>query len=66
MKHDQLAKNRRADLGLERQIHELTEKVNQYRIEAAKSEEDATLSGEALERLVRLGKKTKDGTVVRV
>ncbi|MDH3655173.1 MAG: acyl-CoA dehydratase activase-related protein [Myxococcales bacterium] len=66
MKHDQLARNRRADLGLERQIHELTEKVNQYRIEASKSEEDATWSGEALERLVRLGKKTKDGTVVRV
>ncbi len=66
MKHDQLAENRRADLGLERQIHELAEKVNRYRIEASKSEEDATLSGEVSESLIRLGKKTKDGTVVRV
>lgn len=66
MKHDQLAQNRRADLGLERQIHELAEKVSRYRIEAARSEEDATPPGEVSESLIRLGKKTKDGTVVRV
>ena len=66
MKHDQLAKNRRADLGLERQIHELAERVSQYRIDAARSEEDATFSTEVSETLIRLGKKTKDGRVVRV
>ena len=66
MKHDQLAANRRADLGLERQIHELAEKVNQYRIDAARSEEDTALPDAASESLIRLGRKTKDGKVVRV
>jgi len=66
MKHDQLAANRRADLGLERQIHELAEKVNQYRIDAAKSEEDTALPDAVSESLIRLGRKTKDGKVVRV
>ena len=44
MKQMQLAKQRQADLGLERQIHELTDKVNQYRVEAAKAEEDGLAS----------------------
>ena len=66
MKQEQLAAHRRADLGLERQIHELADRVNQYRIEAAKSEEDAALPNAASESLIRLGRKTKDGKVVRV
>jgi len=66
MKQKQLAQHRRADLGLERQIHELTEKVTRYRIEAAKSEEDAALADAAAGGLIRLGRKTKDGDVVRV
>ncbi len=66
MKQEQLAAHRRADLALERQIHELTDKVKQYRLDAAKSEEDAKLTGAASETLVRLGRKTKDGSVVRV
>jgi predicted CoA-substrate-specific enzyme activase len=66
MKHDQLAAHRRADLVLERQIHELAEKVNRYRIEAVESEDDAALPGAVSESLIRLGRKTKDGRVVRV
>ncbi|MBW2629754.1 MAG: CoA activase, partial [Deltaproteobacteria bacterium] len=66
MKHDQLAAHRRADLGLERQIHELAERVNQYRVEAARSEEDAALPDAVSQSLIRLGRKTKDGTVVRL
>ena len=66
MKHDQLAAHRRADLGLERQIHELAERVNQYRVEVARSEEDAALPDAVSGSLIRLGRKTKDGTVVRV
>ncbi len=66
MKHDQLAAHRRADLGLERQIHELAERVNQYRVEVARSEEDTALPDAVSESLIRLGRKTKDGTVVRV
>jgi activator of 2-hydroxyglutaryl-CoA dehydratase/predicted nucleotide-binding protein (sugar kinase/HSP70/actin superfamily) len=66
MKQRQLAEQRRADLGLERQIHELTDKVNRYRIEAAKAEEDGLVSGAASEGLIRLGRKTKDGKLVRV
>jgi len=66
MKQEELAAHRRADLGLERQIHELAEKVNQYRVEATKSEEEAALPDAVSESLIRLGKKTKDGTVVRV
>jgi len=66
LKHDQLARHRRADLGLERQIHELAERVKRYRIEAARSEEDAALQDAVSESLIRLGRKTKDGKVVRV
>jgi predicted nucleotide-binding protein (sugar kinase/HSP70/actin superfamily) len=66
MKHDQLAAHRRADLGLERQIHELADRVNQYRVEAARSEEDAAFPDAVSESLIRLGRKTKDGKVVRV
>ena len=66
MKQEQLAANRRADLGLERQIHELAEKVNQYRVEAARSEEDAASPDAVSDSLIRLGRKTKDGRVVRV
>jgi activator of 2-hydroxyglutaryl-CoA dehydratase/predicted nucleotide-binding protein (sugar kinase/HSP70/actin superfamily) len=66
MKHDQLAAHRRADLGLERQIHELVARVNRYRVEAARSEEDAALPDAVSESLIRLGRKTKDGRVVRV
>jgi hypothetical protein len=66
MKHDQLAAHRRADLGLERQIHELAEKVNRYRAEAAKSQDDVALPGAVADSLIRLGRKTKDGRVVRV
>jgi predicted nucleotide-binding protein (sugar kinase/HSP70/actin superfamily) len=66
MKQEQLAAHRRADLGLERQIHELAEKVNQYRVETARSEENADLPDAVSESLIRLGRKTKDGRVVRV
>jgi len=66
MKQRQLAERRRADLGLERQIHELADKVTQYRIDAAKSEEDAAVQGPVSESLVHLGRKTKDGKLVRV
>ena len=65
-KQEQLAAHRRADLGIERQIQELAEKVDQYRIEATKTEEDAALSTAVSESLIRLGRKTKDGKVVRV
>ncbi|MCZ6807479.1 MAG: acyl-CoA dehydratase activase-related protein [Deltaproteobacteria bacterium] len=65
MKQAQLAEHRRADLQLERQINELVEKVMSYRIEAVKTpEEDLTAS--VSESLIRLGKKTKDGNIVRV
>lgn len=65
MKQAQLAENRSADLQLERQINELAEKVMSYRIEAVKTpEEDLTAS--VSESLIRLGKKTKDGNIVRV
>jgi predicted nucleotide-binding protein (sugar kinase/HSP70/actin superfamily) len=66
MKQQQLAGHRRADLGLERQIHELADRVNQYRVEPAKAEEDGLASGAVSEGLVRLGRKTKDGKLVRV
>jgi len=66
MKQKQLAEHRRADLGLERQIHELAERVSRYRIEAEKSEEEARLAGAVSDGLIRLGRKTKDGDVVRV
>jgi predicted nucleotide-binding protein (sugar kinase/HSP70/actin superfamily) len=66
MKHDQLAAHRRADLGIERQIHELAERVNRYRIEAARLEENVALPDAVSESLIRLGRKTKDGKVVRV
>ncbi len=64
MKQTQLAERRRADLGLERQIHELADKVNRYRVEAANG--DGLASDAVSEGLIRLGKKTKDGKVVRV
>jgi predicted nucleotide-binding protein (sugar kinase/HSP70/actin superfamily) len=66
MKQAQLAAQRRADLGLERQIHELADRVNQYRVEAAKAEEDGLASTAVTEGLIRLGRKTKDGKLVRV
>jgi hypothetical protein len=66
MKQKQLAEHRRADLGLERQIHELADRVNQYRVEAARFEEDEPLPDAVSESLIRLGRKTKDGRVVRV
>jgi hypothetical protein len=66
MKQKQLAEHRRADLGLERQIHELADKVNQYRVAAARAEEDGPLSDAVSKSLIRLGRKTKDGKVVRV
>ena len=65
MKQEQLAEQRRADLGLERQIHELAEKVSQYRAEAAPVERDDDTRA-VTESLIRLGRKTKDGKVVRV
>jgi hypothetical protein len=65
MKQAQLAKHRRADLGLERQIHELADRVRQYRI-AARAAEEALGAVAVPEGLVRLGRKTKDGKVVRV
>jgi predicted nucleotide-binding protein (sugar kinase/HSP70/actin superfamily) len=65
-KQKQLAEQRRADLGLERQIHELAQKINQYRIESAKPVEDEALRNPAPQSLIRLGRKTKDGRVVRV
>ncbi len=65
MKQAQLSQHRRADLQLERQINELTQKVMNYRAEAAKSAEGEV--AEAVSKsLVRLGKKTKDGSIVRV
>ncbi len=65
MKQAQLAELRRADLQLERQIKELLEKVMSYRIESVKTpEEDLTAS--VSKSLIRLGKMTKDGNIVRV
>jgi activator of 2-hydroxyglutaryl-CoA dehydratase/predicted nucleotide-binding protein (sugar kinase/HSP70/actin superfamily) len=66
VKQEQLAADRRADLGLERQIQELAEKVGQYQVEASKSEEEMTSRVLASEGLIRLGRKTKDGKLVRV
>ncbi|MDH3625877.1 MAG: acyl-CoA dehydratase activase-related protein [Myxococcales bacterium] len=65
MKQAQLSEHRRADLQLERQIKELSQKVVNYRIEAAKSAEGKVVA-EMSESLIRLGKKTKDGNIVRV
>jgi predicted CoA-substrate-specific enzyme activase len=65
VKQKQLAAQRRADLGLERQIHELADKVNQYRV-ASKMEEDGLAVGALSGGLIRLGRKTKDGKLVRV
>ncbi|MDH3201400.1 MAG: acyl-CoA dehydratase activase-related protein [Myxococcales bacterium] len=65
MKQAQLSEHRRADLQLERQIKELAQKVMNYRVEAAKSAEDEVVA-EMSESLIRLGKKTKDGNIVRV
>jgi predicted CoA-substrate-specific enzyme activase len=62
----QLAEQRQADLGLERQIHELAEKISRYQIESTKSEKDEALTNPASQSLIRLGRKTKDGKVVRV
>jgi len=65
MKQAQLAEHRRADLQLERQIKELTEKVTSYRTEAMETPEEGFT--EAVSKsLIRLGKKTKDGNIVRV
>jgi len=65
MKRAQLSEHRRADLQLERQINELAEKVMNYRIDAAKSAEDEVAAAMS-KSLIRLGKKTKDGNIVRV
>ena len=66
MKQEQLAANRRADLGLERQIQELAKKLSEYRVDATRVFEDATSPAALSENLIRLGRKTKDGKVVRV
>ena len=65
MKQAQLAEHRRADLQLERQIKELTEKVTSYRTEAVDAPEEG-FTETVSESLIRLGKKTKDGNIVRV
>ena len=64
LKQTQFKEHKRADLELERQINELAEKVTSYRIEAAKSEQD--VAAVVSKSLIRLGKKTKDGNIVRV
>jgi hypothetical protein len=66
LRQKQLAEHRQADLGLERQIHELAEKISRYQIESTKSEKDEALPNPASHSLIRLGRKTKDGKVVRV
>ena len=66
MKQRQLAEHRRADLQLERQINELSDKVKRYRIEAAESEEGGSPRDAVSEGLIRLGRKNKDGKLVRV
>ena len=53
MKQKQLAAHRRADLGLERQIQELAEKVNQYHIDAKARE--ASLASGAVDGLISTG-----------
>ena len=65
MKQAQLTELRRPDLELQRQINELTEKVMRYRVEAEKAAEEE-LAATASKSLIRLGKKTKDGGIVRV
>jgi activator of 2-hydroxyglutaryl-CoA dehydratase/predicted nucleotide-binding protein (sugar kinase/HSP70/actin superfamily) len=65
MKQAQLAEHRRADLQLERQIKELTEKVMSYRAEAMETPEEG-FTESVSKSLIRLGKKTKDGNIVRV
>ena len=65
MKQAQLAQHRRADLQLERQINELAEKVKSYRTEAVENPEEG-LSEAVSKSLIRLGRKTKDGNIVRV
>ncbi|MEM7434276.1 MAG: BadF/BadG/BcrA/BcrD ATPase family protein [Myxococcota bacterium] len=65
MKQAQLVKQKGADLQLQRQINALAEKVMSYRVEAAKAEAEE-LAAEASKSLIRLGKKTKDGNIVRV
>jgi predicted nucleotide-binding protein (sugar kinase/HSP70/actin superfamily) len=65
MKQAQLAQHRRADLQLERQINELVEKVKSYRTEAVENPEEG-LSEAVSKSLIRLGRKNKDGNIVRV
>jgi activator of 2-hydroxyglutaryl-CoA dehydratase/predicted nucleotide-binding protein (sugar kinase/HSP70/actin superfamily) len=65
MKQAQLAEQRCADLQLERQIHELTEKVMSYRTQTVETPEEG-LTEAVSKSLIRLGKKTKDGNIVRV
>jgi predicted nucleotide-binding protein (sugar kinase/HSP70/actin superfamily) len=65
MKQRQLASLRRADLGLEREINELADKVSRYQVEATHEESDIA-AGVASRGLIRLGRKTKDGKLVRV
>ncbi|RLB49389.1 MAG: CoA activase, partial [Deltaproteobacteria bacterium] len=65
MKQAQLAQHRRADLQLERQINELVEKVKNYRTEAVENPEEG-LSEAVSKSLIRLGRKNKDGNIVRV
>ncbi|MEM9730005.1 MAG: BadF/BadG/BcrA/BcrD ATPase family protein, partial [Myxococcota bacterium] len=65
MKQAQLTEHRRPDLQLQRQINELAEKVMRYRKEAEKAAEEE-LAAAASSSLIQLGKKTKDGGIVRV
>lgn len=65
MKQKQLAATRRADLALEREIHELADKVSRYEV-AARAEEKEVAAAALSQGLIRLGRKTKDGKLVRV
>ena len=62
MKQGRLNRLKRSDQQLDQQIRELIEKVKSYRVEAA----DDVPSIAANDSLIQLGRKTKDGQVVRV
>ncbi len=66
LKQKQLASRKQADLGLEREIHELVDRVNGYHLEAERRQREDEVVGAISDGLIRLGRKTKDGDVVRV
>ena len=62
MKQAELARHRRADLGIRREVNELSDRLAAYEASAQQSEAVAA----AQEELIQLGRRSKNGTVVRL